>query len=635
MNWLKKIYIVLGMAICVPFQFCMDALDIAPDGFITLDEIFADNDKTSAYLNSCYGDLPDMGVKFRYWCRGLVVWSDEAWDTDAETEPGLMSGLLYRGNASASYHPILNVSAENGNGDYWTRYWAAIRKCAVFITRIDQAAVNSESDRRRWKAEAHVLRAFYYSELLRWFGTGLPIVRKAYTMDVDFSTITKESYYDVVKFILEDCDIALATSELPWRITTDAERVRVTKALAEAIKSRMILYAASPLYNEGENHWEEAYQVNKTSLQNLRDNGYALYNKVNFPTTYKDPNAFLPSDPSALYNEYFTQNMEYSASPADKETIYQGKNDQGDIQNVDGIGAMYNLKTGTCPSQELVDAYETTDGQPILDLADPYRDERHLEPNYNPENTLYDPENPYENRDPRFYASIYYNGSKRKCYWPITESKEQSPENYPGTPGNRIRIIATYPEEPYTGLAAIRRTGTRTGYYERKFLHPFSGNDLGVKGARFKMFRLGEVILNFAEAAAEAGHLPEAIAAVNEIRARAGMPALPSNITREKLILRIRNERRVELALEGFRYYDVRRWSTPDGDLSKTDKWLTAMRVKREVDENGNFLRYTYSRQVVNQRLCYENKFLWIPIPMGDANTMEALTGVRWQNPGW
>lgn len=149
------------------------------------------------------------------------------------------------------------------------------------------------------------------------------------------------------------------------------------------------------------------------------------------------------------------------------------------------------------------------------------------------------------------------------------------------------------------------------------------------------MFRLGEVILNFAEAAAEAGHLPEAIAAVNEIRARAGMPALPSNITREKLILRIRNERRVELALEGFRYYDVRRWSTPDGDLSKTDKWLTAMRVKREVDENGNFLRYTYSRQVVNQRLCYENKFLWIPIPMGDANTMEALTGVRWQNPGW
>ena len=59
------------------------------------------------------------------------------------------------------------------------------------------------------------------------------------------------------------------------------------------------------------------------------------------------------------------------------------------------------------------------------------------------------------------------------------------------------------------------------------------------------------------------------------------------------------------------------------------------MRVKREVDENGNFLRYTYSRQVVNQRLCYENKFLWIPIPMGDANTMEALTGVRWQNPGW
>ena len=634
MNSIKNLITALGLAATLSFGACGDILDMAPDGFISYDDIFADNDKTAAYLNTCYASIPACGVKFYYWCRGLAVWCDEAWDTDAEAETQLMSGRLYRGDASASNHPIVNVSNENGNGDYWVRYWEAIRRCAVFITRIDNATVTNEEDRQRWKAEAHVLRAFYYSELLRWFGTGLPIIREAYSLDEDFSVVKKPSYYEVVQFILEDCNAALATAELPWRITTSAEKARVTKAMAEAIKSRMILYAASPLYNGGNNYWEEAYQINKQAVKNLKDNGYKLYDKVNFPTTYLDEEAFLPNEYAALFNEYFTQTMVYGATPADQETIYQHRDDQGDICNVDGIGAAYGLKTGTCPSQELVDAFETIDGQPILDLSQPYLDEEeHLNPNYNRSNTLYDKENPYENRDPRFYASIYYNGSYRKQMWNFEET-QSSPENYPGKPGNRVRVITTYPEDQYTGLDPIRRTGTRTGYYNRKFLHPFAGTDNPVRGANFKMFRLGEVLLNYAEAAAEAGHFDDARSAVNEVRARVNMPALPESLSPEELILRIRNERRVELAMEGFRYYDVRRWQTPDGDLAKTDKWITAVRVTRHDNPEGTF-SYTYQRQPVGQRMCYENKYLWIPIPMNDANIMESITGDKWQNPGW
>src|SRR5690606_9941733 len=169
-----------------------------------------------------------------------------------------------------------------------------------------------------------------------------------------------------------------------WRITTAGEAGRVTKAMAEALKSRMLLFAASPLYSDGQNLWEEAYKVNKESLENLKANGYELYNKVNLPQTYLSDVAFIGPDKNekaALYNEYFTQTMAYTANPVDKETIYQSRDGQGNIWNIDGIGAQDGYKSGTCPSQELVDAYETIDGKPVLDLQNPYLDEKHLQPN--------------------------------------------------------------------------------------------------------------------------------------------------------------------------------------------------------------------------------------------------------------
>lgn len=622
------------MFIMVSLSCEKDVLDVAPDGKISVDDIFADSEKVAAYLNSIYSYIPAKGTRYYFWMRGPVVWSDEAWDTDAEAEPSLSSGRVYNGDASAASHPMRNLSLDAGNGFYWDRYWTAIRKATVFISRINNAQVDSENTRKRWKAEAHLLRAYYYSELLRWFGAPLPIEREPYDLSADFSEIEQESYYNIVQFILEDCNTALGIETLPWRITTPAEAGRVNKALAPAIKSRMILYAASPLYNDGQDHWEEAYQVNKIALEKLRGHGYELYDEVHFPQTYLSDVAFIGPDKNvhaALYNEYFTNSMEYSANPVDKETIYQSYHGQGNIWNIDGIGAQDGYKSGTCPSQELVDAYGTIDGKPVLDLQDPYLDEKHTQPNYNEDNTLYDPSNPYANRDPRFYASIYYNGSKRKALWNFAEVPE-SYENYPAPMGNRTRIISTYVGEPRTGIHPSRRSATRTGYYERKFLHPNSGNDNPIPGANFKLFRLGEVILNFAEAAAMAGHIEEAITAVNKIRARAGMPPIPVGLSQEELVTRIKHERRVELAMEEHRYFDVRRWTSPGGDLSETDKWITAMEITRHPDGT-----YTYDRRPVREtpRKNYTSKWLRIPIPLDEANRLMSITGENWQRPGW
>ena len=323
------------------------------------------------------------------------------------------------------------------------------------------------------------------------------------------------------------------------------------------------------------------------------------------------------------------------------ETIYQLQ-DGGNwnVSNVDCIGAIQGYKTGTCPSQELVDAFETIDGEPILDLTKPYLDEEtHLKPNYNKANTMYDPQNPYANRDPRFYATIYYNGAKRYCKWGLKPGAI-SFENA-GKEGKFARIIATWCQyedangniiatpEPTTGQSLTGRTPTRTGYFERKFLHPNEDAENVKQGARHKDYRLAEIYLFLAEAANESGHADDALTYLNKVRSRVGMPAVTVT-DQAKLRDRIKNERRVEFALEGQRYFDVRRWHKPGEDLSTTDHYITAAKITHMKDGS-----YKYERQIVGERLCYESKYLTAPIPASEVSNMEAITGENWQNDGW
>lgn len=639
----NRIYTIIACFLATVIYSCSDVLNQAPDGKISLEEVFGDNDKTMYYLNTCYSGINAKGCLYFFWSRGPVNWCDDSWDADDLDVSWAASRRYYDGNASASDFPANYNAGDSGNESVsWARSFQRIRNCAVFLQNIPNAKVNSESDRSRWTAEAHILRAYYYSELLMWFGCSLPIIREPYTYDADFSKVERSSFHDVVEFIVEDCDAALACEELPWRITTDSEAMRMTKAVAWAIKSRMTLFAASPLYNDGNNYWEEAYSVNKAAVQALESNGYALYDKLNQAAVWGDEKAYLPTAASQYFNEYFCNSGAYAADPADKETIYQLRDGANlDLANVDGIGAILGYKTGTCPSQELVDAFETIDGQPVLDLAKPYLDEQHLKPNYNSSNTTYDKNNPYANRDPRFYATVYYNGSKRYCKW-STEAEKKSFENLGQGKGENVRIITTWDAyedaegniinspEPLMGRSMTGRTPTRTGYFQRKFLHPNSGVEMRLNGARHKDYRLAEIYLNFAEAAMEAGHTDEAITYVNKVRARAGMPGLPAGLSGENLRQRIHNERRVEFALEGNRYFDVRRWHKPDEDLSATDRWITGAHITHMQDGT-----YKYERTILKERQCYTNKWLKMPIPLTEVNNMRAITGEDWQNPGW
>lgn len=615
---------ILSCAGLLSLQSCSDVLDKAPDGKLALEEVWKDHNKVGAFLNSCYNQIPYKGIGYFFWDNTPVAMTDDAYSS--EDGAGQMIAQLYAGQASASGHGMNStamIEIHAGYKDYWEVYFAQIRLCSQFLQNIDNATVNSETDRNIWRAEAHVMRAFFYSELVKWYGR-VPIERTPYGLTEDFSKVERSSVYDVVKFITEDCDAAINTPELPWRISSASESMRATKALAYAIKSRMWPYAASPLHNGGNNYWEEAYNQTKKAMEQLKANGYELYRECSNPTTYG-------IGPAAAWHQLVTTTMVYSTNPVDKETIWQlapprrGGDPTWQLNYVFMNGF---AKCGACPTQEFVDAFEVvnddrTVAYPLLNLSRPYNDEKHLQPNYNQQALEvfggvdpYATQEPYKNRDPRFYASVLYNGAN--FTW---NGVDNTVESFEGG-ANHISFVPS------------DRQFTRTGYYQKKTVVPGASDQNPIPGAAWKHFRFAEVILNFAEAAAEYGGgsaLAEAKAAVDEVRARVGMPPLPAGLSQDELILRVRNERRVEMGWEETRYFDLRRWQQPTGDLSETCKWLTAMWVKRE----GNSFSYERRNITTVPRYGYENKDLLLPLHTDEVSIMESLTGTKWQNPGW
>ena len=613
-NKIKKyLYVIITT---VAFASCTDVLDKSPDGSLSMSEIWADAEMVEWMLNTCYNQIPMKGYYYHWFDPLVVACSDDGWSS--EDAQGQALEQIYRDNNSAQTHYLRDsphaAGGEGLNNAFWDRYWQQIRHCTRFIENIDFAAVNgnttmsSEQNRARFKAEAHLLRAFFYLELVKWFGK-LPVVDYTLSLNFDYSILHRQPVYEVAQLIASDCDVALYTPEIPWRITESSDAMRVTKALAHAVKSKALLFAASPLHCEGIDYWEEAYQTLQIAVQELKANGYELF------TVCTDPATFGTSEAAALH-QLVAQNADYSATPRDRETIWQHKSGTvfvwhiGYIGNEDGT-----YKCGTCPTQELIDAFETEDGVPVLNLAKPYNDERHLQPNYNTENHLYDPNNPYEYRDPRMNITALHNGSQ--FIWNNGELKT-------------VNTVTGGAHAPSWVLDD--RTHSRTGYYHKKMVTPGASNTNQINNANWKFFRLGEMLLDFAEAAAEAGHLAEAHEAVNEVRARSGMPDLPATLSQTDLIIRIRNERRVELAWEEQRYFDLRRWQTPDGDLSETCKYLTAMMI---TDNGDGTLSYTRRNISENPRGGYSNKDLLLPIPLAEVSRMNFLTGTNWQNQGW
>lgn len=590
---------------------CAD-LDLPSDGRLDLKEVFSRYERTKSYLNTCYNYMPQVGFTYNGNSTPLASFCDEAHDASDHTNGPVAK--WYKGLTSSSYNPL-----NDGYMDVWSHYFAGIRKCNTFLASIADPEIATyhfvEDEKNGWIAQVHVLRAFYYLQLVKRYG-GVPLIHTPYELDHDFSKDKRASFEACADFIIADCDSALATKETEgssigfrWAIN-DNERGQMTRAMAYAIKSQVALYAASPLWNDGSGAytWEKAAAITKEALDQCLNHGFELYS--------------TPPDPKHAQNAYayyFITRSDPSRS-WDKETIYETTAWRSNVWRLAGVPITPGMeKAGACPSQELIDCYETTNGEPVLNPDKPYQDSDLLLPNYNPANKLYNPNDPYKNRDPRFYASVYYNEAVRYLDDP-----------------NGIKV------ETYAGgncgisddVKEVRHT--RTGYYLRKYNNCRSGINVDADGL-MRIYHLSELYLNFAEAAYHAygpdaqvasscgAGMLSAREAVNKTRTRAGMPALPVGLSKDAFEKRYRNERRVELAFEEHRFFDVRRWKI----LSETDRFVTGMQIAKE---NGT---YTYTRFKLSERPTAADKYLRYPIDGKEVAKILKYTGDNWQNPGW
>ena len=555
-------YVFVSMAVGSAFTLCScnDFLDREEDSFIDKTATFDSYNRTKQYLTYAYSLLPE----------GLNRFSGDALLGAATDDAcfAIESSNIQQFN-NGSWNALSNPD------NVWDRYFAGIAKCCTLlensnhinldISRLDPANrveyENNLKDIRMWRAEAHFLRAYFNFELLKRYGP-IPIIKSTLDINKDYSDTPRPTMKEVVEFIANDCDMAADSLELtPWRNMNDAFG-RATKGAALALKSRLLLYAASPLYVD----FGDIDEANKPSDATLWKAAADAAKAVIDLNQY----ALAPAYDDLFKNDF--QNKEY---------IFVRRYPSNSDFEKSNFPVSYGGKGGTNPSQNLIDDYEMLDGT-AFDWSDPVK-----------------AAHPFENRDERLLATVLMNGVLFK--------------------GKRI---ATYPG----GADAMPNpNATKTGYYLRKFLNENVNIQTGggSDGHVVPLFRLAEIYLNYAEALNEYDPTnPDIAVYLNKIRERVSLPDVPSGLTQEQMRTLIHHERRVELAFEEHRFWDVRRWKVASSTLGAPVKG-----VKITQDDAGNF---TYSPVQVEQRV-FQPKMYWYPIPQS-----EVLKLHHWeQNKGW
>lgn len=379
---------------------CVD-LDLPSDGRLTLNEMFNNYQRTRNYYSSCRSYIPQIGFTYQSSTTPLASFTDEAHDASDGVNGSVND--WYNNRASSTNNPV--------QGNYsWGFFFQGIRKCNTFLQSINDPKIATakidEDEKNGWIGEILTLRAYLYLQLIKRYG-GVPLISTPYEVTHDFSQDKRASFEECVDFILADCDAALAIPEsgkstigFRWEIS-DNERGTLTRAFAYAVKSQAVLYAASPLWNTSSSKytWAKATEITKEALDQCIAHGYELFDIT--------PEADVAQN---SYAYYFINRSDPSRS-VDKETIFESTISRTNVWRNAGVPITEGAeKAGACPSQELIDSYEmqATGQMPITG----YSDAEHLQPIINTASG-YNPANPYEGRDPRFYASIYYNDSPR------------------------------------------------------------------------------------------------------------------------------------------------------------------------------------------------------------------------------
>ncbi len=598
--YVKKSIISILAVISVFAISCTDNYEGFPVDQQTEEYIFSETDSAGSmateFLNNIYNALPSghNRVDNDY----LDAASDDAISLYFDSDPDV------RRLQTGSYTASNQVSSDM----MWGKCYTAIRRCNIFINNIDRVPynttyINALGEERpmgvSYKAEARFLRSFFYFLLLERYG-GVPVIGDKVFDINDNLEIPRNTFAETVDYIANELtEIQDSLRSYPLQDANSFAHVP-TKQACMALKARLYLYAASPLFNEktleagneligypsyDANRWKLAAEAAKEFIDNYGILGTKKsMNSSKFHMTDKG------SYTATFINFYGSSNH---------EMIFFRNNGNGKSHETkNGPLGFSGNKLGngrTNPTQNLVDAYPMLDGKP--------RGESDKYP--------YDPQNPYANRDPRLDLTILHQGSQ---WLNTTLQTYQGGANNPSSSGRY----------------------SQTSYFIRKFMGDFTKSiEYSSHYELWTYLRFGEVILNFVEAANECDdayrneNMEQMLLALRTLRWRAGIEkgveetqyGVPSNMTREEMRELVRNERRIELSFEEHRYFDIRRWRIAEEIFSKP---LQGMHIVA----GSSTMNYT-PIDLVDVK--WTDKMYLYPIPYTEVNKNDNMV----QNPNW
>jgi len=582
---MKRINYIAGV-LMVLFTACeQHPFNQYPPENVDFNRIFSDSIRTIGAANAAYSKLTHTSRYFRLGNAMQATVTDEAKHATSSTTSAVDNFVNGRWDANNIPDPA------------WMDMYEGIRHCNLFLPYWENERdilPITDATYQRTLGEFVFLRAFYYHELFKRYG-GVPILTSVLDPGDDMQ-LPRETYANTVKFLVDECDRAAALLPLNYANYT-SHYGRATKGAALALKARVLLYAASQLVNAESDYMDgtnELIWMGGYDNERWKDAAQAAYDVIalNEYQLYE----YLPEGNGVYSFDYF--NDAYYAT--NREFIF-GRlwRQDNDMEKNNAPMGYPNALGLTCPTQDFVDAFLMADGQ-TFDWN-------------NPDHAA----DPYANRDPRLSLYVYHNGLE----WWYTDNREYDSRKTYG-------LIETFVggADDHTSLT----DGVRTGYYLRKF----SNRNATIFGTEyttnhnFGFMRYAEVLLNFAEAANEYGGPTfkigayDARFALNLVRSRAHMPPVEDDVTQDELRDLIRLERRIELAFEEHRFWDIRRWKI--GTSMK--KSIDGMEIIKNPDES-----YTYNRQVAIEARVFERKHYFYPFPQSEVNRNPNLK----QNPDW
>ena len=578
-------YLTIGLMATTMLASCADILDKKPLTEISDNDLWSDPALLKAFVNSRYNQVGVNGAESMQ--SSIVDETELTWLRGCETHNFARLSPTDLGRMNGAWWGWDNRS--------WSTKWTNISNCNIFFERVDNVGFTDEAEKTKLVGQVRFIRAFEYWDLIARWGA-MPIITKSFSIN-DREEIVgqkRNTYKECIDFLVRELD--QAAKELPANWSGD-DYGRATSVAALALKSRILLYAASPLMNEDvkipevgyttpePDRWQKAAKAATEALDAAQTAGYELYN--------------LEGDPSKNYQMIFMDN-----TAANKETLFarMGTNSAGgesisscdQYNNPNGYGGW----GGNCPLQELVDAYEV-----VKDGVASKFDWN------NPEEKA----NPYANRDPRFYATILYDGAKWMTRNVETYFDVDSNGNITG--GGKD-----------TKFGNDSWNASPTGYNMKKFMDEgYALNSWNFCARNWIHLRMAELYLNKAEALFHTGDEEGAREALKPVRQRAGMPAVTA--TGADLLEAIKNERRIEFAFEEHRYFDVRRWKEAPKYFGST---VHAITIKKYPDGKKTYEVDKLRSDVGGDRK-WDDKMYWLPISKSEMDKNPNLV----QNPGY